>query len=570
MILKENTFAIKKMKKLFWAAFFGWVINLLGSMGDGLIAGASLDADAVTAIELIAPIYDILYFFSLIISIGAAIMYSKELGAFRVEESEKIAGLGLIVSISMGVVLAGLMFIFKDSILDFYGCSGRITEYASEYFEAYIFIALFYPVMWFLYYMVNYDGDETIVFFVDISYTIVNLSFSMLLVGNMGIKGLAVGTLISEFVGFLILIPHFFKKSNSIHFKPFFSFKYLKEMALYSASTSSATLYIAIIDLVFNKYIIDNFSEDYIPAYTVVNAILNFAAMFNCAMDSGTVIVAVSNGENNPYAIRRVMKIVNRLAVVISLVFTGIMIYIAPYWPEIYGIEDEVIAQAAIEAGKIIPLSFIVTAFVLIYLSYYSTIEKPLEGNVISATYMLIGPIVLAIPLSKIWGMTGLFWGFALTPVFSILVLALVLWLKKDLKNAPYLLPETDEEEAHFDIYLDTNSIVELRDRVGDFLKEKNVESKIVNEVKLIIEDALVYTQGKNTKKVCCECTLLVSDKRIRLITKDNGVIFDMSQAADASLDLRCYILGRVMDQTSEKSYTTTISFNRNIYAWDR
>jgi len=558
-----------KMRRLFLASFLGWVINLLGSMSDGLIAGANLDADAVAAVELIDPIYNFLYFISMIISLGCAVMYSRELGAFRVKHSEEIAGTGLMVSIGMGLVLAGCMFVFKQNIIEFYGCSEAISNYASEYFDAYIGIALFYPPMWLLYFLVDYDGDEVSVFFVDISYTIVNLGVSLFLVAQMGIKGLAIGTMVSEFVGLLILIPHFFKKNNSIHFKLKFSWKDLKDMLIFSSSSASTILFVAVTDIIFNKFIIEFFSEDYIPAYTVVNALLNIAGVFGCAKDAGGVIISVSNGEENPYAIKRMMKVINKLTVWVSLGFTVVILAVASYWPDLYGIEDPAVAQAAITAGRIIPITFILASFVYTYLGYYCTIEKPIEGNILSVAYMLVGPVVLAIPMAKLGGFTGLAWGFALTPAFSLLVLLLYFVISKKIKNAPLLLQDTDEIEAHFDIYLDEPSIVMLRDKVEEFLKESHVSGTIINEIKIILEDSLVYIMKKNTKKVCCECIILVNQKHVRIMTRDNGVIFDMLEEADSAKDLRCYVLGRMMDQSSEKSNTTTISFNRNTYIWE-
>jgi len=107
-------------------------------------------------------------------------------------------------------------------------------------------------------------------------------------------------------------------------------------------------------------------------------------------------------------------------------------------------------------------------------------------------------------------------------------------------------------------------------DCIANFLKEQNVSKKLIHEICLIVEDTLVYIKNKNEKKVICECIVLVNNKHVRLITKDNGVIFDITKEADNSIDLRCYVIARMMESASESTNTTTISFNRNTYVWER
>ena len=62
---------------------------------------------------------------------------------------------------------------------------------------------------------------------------------------------------------------------------------------------------------------------------------------------------------------------------------------------------------------------------------------------------------------------------------------------------------------------------------------------------------------------------MLVSDSRIRLITKDNGVIFDLVQEADNSHDLQSYVLARMQANAKEATYSVTTSFNRNVCVWE-
>lgn len=568
-MLKENSFIMKKYRSLFWASILGWIVALLGGMADSVIAGLFLDSNAVAAVGLISPISSIIYFVSVLISIGSAIMYSTALGAFQKERSEKIAGMGLFVSIVTGAVLCVLIAVFRKQVLEFYGCTGFLYEDANQYYLPFIFHTAIAPTIWFVYNLISYDGDETIILISDIVMAFGNVLISFILVQTIGIVGLSLGTTLSETLGFAVLLFHFKKKTNSIRFKWHFRFKDLIDMVKLSSASSLTSLYVGVVDIVFNKFIIERYGENFLPAYTVVNVVLNVAAVLVCASNAGMVFVSVAYGENNINALKRVMKIVDRDSILVGIVFSVGLFLIAPAWPGIFAITDPVVAAAAVFAGRFVPLTYIAAALVYEYLNYYPLINRPFAGNLLGLNYMLIGPIVLSIPAGILWGFNGMTIGFALTPVFAILVVLLYYVVTKQTKTAPILVEPNDEKEAHYDIMLEDESIIELRDRVEEFLKGNGVPSKKIIEVLLILEDSLVHTKTKNKKQVLCECDVLVNDKHVRIITKDNGVVFDLLKEADDSIDLRCYVLARMMGSASEKSYTTTISFNRNTFLWE-
>jgi len=568
-MLKPGTFTNRKYLKLFIAGILGWIVSLLGGMADSIIAGLYLDAEAVSAVSLISPIEEVYYFVSLLISVGCAIHYSKTQGAFQYEQAQKIAGMGFFLSILLGVVMCAALLIGRDAILRFYGVEGAIYSYAETYFVPIIFLAGLYPILWTVYNLVLYDGDEKVILLTDILMAVSNTVISLVLVQSMGIAGLGYGTLISNVIGLLCLVVHFLKKSNSIHFKMYFAWKDLLDTLKASSATSLTTLYIGVIDIVFNKVVIEKFSADYLTAYAVINVVMNFACVLACAIGAGVIFVSVAYGENNPYALKRVMKHTHKYTLGTGIAMTVLMEFLAPYWPALYAIEDPAIFSVAVFAGRIIPIFFLAAGFVYTYLGYYPAVDRVVEGNLLILSYMLIGPIVIAAPLCSV-SFNAMSVGFAVTPVFAILVTLIYLLVTKQLKNAPYLVSASDETEAHYDLRLEPESIVAVRDRIGAFLGENHVEGNLINKIEMVFEDSMVFIMNRNRKKVICECTILLNDQHIRLITKDNGVIFDLVQEADNSVNLQAYILARMMTSSREATNTVTTSFNRNICIWER
>jgi len=229
------------------------------------------------------------------------------------------------------------------------------------------------------------------------------------------------------------------------------------------------------------------------------------------------------------------------------------------------------VVAASIHAGRVIPLTYLALALLYVYQAYYPCIEEVVFGHILGLCNMLVGPLVLAIPLSFIGGFHGMDYGFALTPVFAILVGGLFEVCRGKGKQLPLLLPPSDEEGVSFDLCLEAASVSEACEKVRDILSEKQVEAEISNQAQLMLEETFMRVIEKNPeKKVRADATLLLSPSRVRLITRDNGLIFDITDENAEIRDLRCYVLSQLLLKADEKSYATSISFNRNMYIWDR
>lgn len=569
-MLKENTFIKKKYNKLYVCAILGWLVGLLGGMADSLLAGIFLDSDAVAAVELVTPLLSIAFFIAMLFGMGCAIRFSQARGAFKYELSDRIVGTGMLCAVALSVILAAVMFCFKDAIIGFYGATGNILRLTEEYYTPIALVAVCYPIQWTVYYLVYYDGDEKTILLVDIFTAVSNVLFSLLMVQRMGVAGLGYGTLISCAFAVLFTALHLLRKDNTIHFTLSFLPNELLPMLKSGSALSVTTLYIGVVDIVFNKFIIVHFSENYLAAYAVINLVMGFAAVLSCAVSGGAVFTTVAYGEGNGNAVRRSMKLVNTYTLFTAVGLTVVMELLAPLWPEVYGITDPAVFEAALFAGRVIPALFIVGSFAYTYNSYYPTVGKNIEGNILVLGYSLIGPIVLAMPMGLAGGFNAMSWGFALAPVFALVLLLIYALFTKQAKALPYLLKPAAGKELHFDLELNPSAIVEVRDRIAEALRAEGVSASVVNDLQMVFEDAMMFIMNRNSKKVICDCSVTVDDEKVKLTTKDNGVIFDLVAEADKAVDLRAYVLARMQADANEAAYSVTTSFNRNVCVWER
>ena len=76
----------------------------------------------------------------------------------------------------------------------------------------------------------------------------------------------------------------------------------------------------------------------------------------------------------------------------------------------------------------------------------------------------------------------------------------------------------------------------------------------------------LIWEKNKE-KSVLGEMTIYIDPDQIRIISKDNGVLFDISEEDVDVTSITSYLVSAYMEKLGEnRQYLTTMSFNRSTY----
>ena len=162
-------------------------------------------------------------------------------------------------------------------------------------------------------------------------------------------------------------------------------------------------------------------------------------------------------------------------------------------------------------------------------------------------------------------------WGFFLTPFVTLLFGYIFVSIKYGKKMFPFIIPESENKIFVHEIEVNEEEIVALNNLVDEDLKTCNVSAATISQVQLMIEETFMIVKEKNpTKKVLGDCSLIVNDDMVHLITRDNGIIFNIIDVNAEINSLRQYVAARMIEKNSGAEYLTTISFNRNSYLWER
>ena len=101
-------------------------------------------------------------------------------------------------------------------------------------------------------------------------------------------------------------------------------------------------------------------------------------------------------------------------------------------------------------------------------------------------------------------------------------------------------------------------------------LSSMGVDDGLIKKIQLLAEETLMIVHDRNEgKKILADCTVMVDDEKISLITRDNGEVFDVTEVNGDIKTFREYVTAQLMTSGQESSYLLTTSFNRNCFVWE-
>ncbi len=195
--------SVKKLLLKFSApAIMGMIVNALYNIIDRMYIGHIKDVGslAITGVGLTLPIMTVLMAFSMLIGIGSASIISIRLGQQRKNDAEKILGnaFTLLCIIMISITIIGLIFV--DPLLNIFGASEQTFYYAKEYIVIILIGSITNALGFGLNNLIRAEGNPKMAMVTMLLGAVLNLILDPIFIFgfNMGIKGAAIATVISQ------------------------------------------------------------------------------------------------------------------------------------------------------------------------------------------------------------------------------------------------------------------------------------------------------------------------------------------------------------------------------------
>lgn len=223
----ENGSIGKLLVTLAVPSIIAQIVNLLYNIVDRIFIGRMPNGDlAMAGIGIITPIVLLVTAFSALVGFGGSPRVAIKMGQKDNDGAEEILGNSFSLVIIIGLILTAIFYIFKEPIVMAFGASANTAQYAIDYLSIYLIGTVFVQVAVGMNPYINTQGFTTIGMITVAIGAGLNIILDPILIFgfNMGVKGAALATVISQFVSAIFVLRFLFGNKTILKIRK----KYLK------------------------------------------------------------------------------------------------------------------------------------------------------------------------------------------------------------------------------------------------------------------------------------------------------------------------------------------------------
>ncbi len=556
----NSSFGVVKFRSLLLAGTVSVLANTFGHLIDVFLSGNMLGASALAGVNLVLPCLSFGCFIGGLVSSGTATLYSISMGRCDRKGAHRIFTQGLWTALIGGGALAAAFFFGRNAILSFYGASGDILAAANGYFGWIWPVAFLEVALMFLVAIAQADGNARLCvagYAVDISLNAI-LSFLFVRLGY-GTAGVAKATLISSAVGVAVMCFHFAGRTSTARLVRWFSPRDSFAICRASFGDSSAFLCDTLVFVFLNKFVAVHLGESALSIVGVVSAVWGMMVFTDGVGAAIQPIVTIYYGEGNTLSVRKVMRSAILWSVLEGMAAIAVTCFFAETIVQIIGIDDPRMIDDAVLAVRLVSCGILAKSLAGLFNSYYMFIEQPMLAGALTFASYLVMPIA-GVAVMSVVGNSAIWLGFGLGSLLGCIVVALFIATLRGWDSFPLLLDRSREAKLHvFNLRLAEREIVDVSRRIGSMPGVPMRAALVAEETFMIVRER---AKGKTLHG---EVTLDLNDG-VRLTLRDDGEIFDITDADAAVSSLRSYLVSSVMGAGQKRLNFVTTGFNRNVF----
>lgn len=413
-------------------------LNILGMLGlscyilaDTFFISQALGPDGLTALNLAIPIYSFIHGCGLMLGMGGGTRFSILKSQREHQQANRVFTnvLYLAAVFATLFVLTGLFG--ADGLSVLFGAQGAVRSMSTIYLRVILLFAPAFLANNVLLCFVRNDGAPHLSMAAMIGGSLSNvvLDWVFLFPCAMGIFGAVFATGLAPIISMMILSPHFFRKKNQFRPVPCApSGKAVWRIVASGVPSLVTEVSSGIVIIVFNGLIMNMEGNIGVAAYGVIaNLSLVVIAIYTGIAQGIQPILSRNYGMGNQKSLLEILRYAMISMLVISFLVYGAVWMFAPQISAAFNSQGDPTLQDIATNG--LKLYFIACPFAgcnVVLSMYFTSIERPLPAHVISLLRVFFLIIPLAVLLSAVWKMTGIWCAF---PVTEFLVSLLSIWL---------------------------------------------------------------------------------------------------------------------------------------------
>ena len=410
----------------------------LYNMVDSIFIGHGVGAMALSGLTVAKPFMDICAAFGTLVGVGASSLVAIKLGEKDYRSANDVLANVILLNVLLGALVMAVGLYWLDPILYAFGASDVTITFAREYME----IILWGNILTHIYYglnsMLRSIGHPKIAMYATIVAVVTNIILDpiFIFVLDMGVRGAALATMISQLVSVIIELVIFLNPKEVIYFhRGIWRLKRDITMRALGIGTAPFLMHMAacFVVIVLNNQLKRYGGDMAIATFGMTNRFMFFFAMIVMGIQQGMQpIVGYNFGAKLFDRMVRALK----LAAMCATCVMGVLWLFGLVWPEGFirlFTHDELLIAQSIAPARVMLCTMVMVGFPMVVGSFYTSIGMSGKAIFLSLTRQVIFliPCILLMPLlfqtlnfTPIW---GVWWSLPICDAMAAILAAIIL-----------------------------------------------------------------------------------------------------------------------------------------------
>ena len=415
-------------------AIIAMTASSLYNMVDSIFIGQGVGALAISGLAVTFPFMNLSAAFGAGVGIGSSSYLSVKLGQKDYSTAQRILGNNVTLNIIIGLVFSVVSLVFLDPILYFFGASEQTIPYAREY----MIIILLGNIITHLYFGMNAvlraASKPRQAMYTTIFTVVLNSLLDPLFIYtfDMGIRGAAVATILSQAVALVWQTRLFSDKNELLHLKRGIyrlDNKIVKNILGIGISPFAMNATACLVAIFVNQRLLEYGGDLAVGAYGIANRVAFIFVMINMGVNQGMQPIAGYNYGAQKYD--RLMRVLT-LAMIAGTCVTTSGFLVAEFMPHLcvrLFTNDAVLTELSVNGIRLMMAAMPIVGYQMVVTNFFQSIGKAKISIFLSLSRQLLFLVPLLGILPLFFGITGVWIAMPISDTFSA-IFALVMMVR--------------------------------------------------------------------------------------------------------------------------------------------
>ena len=413
-------------------AIIAMTASSLYNIVDSIFIGHFVGPLALGALTVAKPFMDVCAAFGSLVGVGAGSLLAIKLGEQDLRSAEKTLGNVILLNVVLGLLVAVVGIVFLDPILIAFGASEATLQMAYDY----MFILLLGNIPTHLYFglnnMLRASGHPKEAMLATITAVSINIVLDpiFIIVLDMGVRGAAIATVISQCIAVVWELLIFFRKDEIVRFHRGIwtpDWDITSNVLAIGLSPFLMNLAHCLVVVIVNNQLKNYGGDLAIAAYGVINRFTFVFAMIVMGLNQGMQPIVGYN-----YGARQFPRVIRsfQLTAICATVVTGMVFLLSEVCPELMArifTHDVDLIELSAHALRIANCAFLIVGFQMVTGNFFTSIGMAKKAIFLSLTRQVLFLVPLIMLLPNLWGITGVWAAIPISDTLSAIAASLML-----------------------------------------------------------------------------------------------------------------------------------------------